>query len=136
MTYEAWRGLAYERSVHGDKLSTALKEYIRAGGTHSREHYDWARGVQASCKAAFWQLLERYGALLTPSAPGEAPRNLAYTGSPNFNRIWTMLGVPCVSVPGLTGVNGLPVGVQCVGPAGRAHETLAHAAWLETVLAS
>ena len=136
MTYEAWRGLSYERSVHGDKLSTALKEYIRAGGTHSREHYDWARGVQASCKAAFWQLLERYGALLTPSAPGEAPRNLAYTGSPNFNRIWTMLGVPCVSVPGITGVNGLPVGVQCVGPAGRAHETLAHAAWLETVLAS
>jgi Asp-tRNA(Asn)/Glu-tRNA(Gln) amidotransferase A subunit family amidase len=134
MTFEAWRGLAYERTVHGDKISTALTEYIVEGGQHSRAHYDWARSVQAGCKAAFWQFLEKYGALLTPAAPGEAPKNLASTGSPNFNRIWTMLGVPCVTVPGMTGPNGLPVGVQCIGPAGRAHETLSHAAWLEKVL--
>ena len=134
MTFEAWRGLAYERTNHWDKLSTPLKEYIKDGGSYSREKYDWARNVQAACKATFWQLLERYGALLTPAAPGEAPENLAFTGSPNFNRIWTMLGVPCVTVPGLAGLAGLPVGVQVVGPAGRAHDTLAHAAWLESVL--
>lgn len=135
MTFEAWRGLAYERTNHWDKLSTALKEYIKGGGGFTRDKYDWARGVQASCKAAFWQMLERYGALLVPAAPGEAPQNLAFTGSPNFNRIWTMLGVPCVTVPGLAGPDGMPVGVQVVGPAGRAHETLTHAAWLESVLA-
>lgn len=134
MTFEAWRGLAYERTNHWDKLSTALKEYIKDGDDFSRERYDWARNVQASCKATFWQLLERYGALLVPAAPGEAPKNLAFTGSPNFNRIWTMLGVPCVTVPGLVGPAGLPVGVQVVGPAGRAHGTLSHAAWLESVL--
>lgn len=135
MSYEAWRGLAYERCVHNDKLSVALKDYIAAGGIHSREHYDWARNVQATCKAMFWQVFQKFGAVLTPAAPGEAPRNLAFTGSPNFNRIWTMLGVPCVTLPGLKGPAGMPVGVQCVGAAGRAHETLAHAAWLEKVLA-
>ena len=114
MTFEAWRGLAYERTNHEAKLSTALKDYIKDGGQFSREKYDWARNVQAACKAAFWQLLERYGALLVPAAPGEAPKNLAFTGSPNFNRIWTMLGVPCVSVPGLVGPAGMPVGVQVV----------------------
>lgn len=134
MTFEAWRGLAYERTVHPEKLSTALKEYIKDGDSISREKYDWARNVQASCKATFWQLLESYGALLVPAAPGEAPQNLAFTGSPNFNRLWTMLGVPCITVPGLTGPAGMPVGVQVVGPAGRAHDTLAHAAWLESVL--
>jgi len=134
MTYEAWRGLAYERCVHIDKLSVALKDYIADGGNHTRERYDWARNVQATCKAMFWQVFQRFGAVLTPAAPGEAPQNLAFTGSPNFNRIWTMLGVPCVSVPGLKGPAGMPVGVQCVGAAGRAHETLAHAAWLERVL--
>jgi len=134
MAFEAWRGLAYERTCHEDKLSTALKEYIARGGSDSRERYDWARNVQATCKATFWQLLDRYGALLVPAAPGEAPKNLAFTGSPNFNRIWTMLGVPCVTVPGLTGPGGLPVGIQVVGPAGRANETLAHAAWLESAL--
>ena len=135
MTYEAWRGLAYERTVHGEKLSVALKDYIAAGATHTRERYDWARNVQATCKAMFWQVSQRFGAVLTPAAPGEAPQNLAFTGSPNFNRIWTMLGVPCVTLPGLKGPTGMPVGVQCVGAAGRAHETLAHAAWLERVLA-
>lgn len=134
MTFEAWRGLAYERNNHWDKLSKPLKEYIKDGAGFSRGKYDWARSVQASCKATFWQLLERYGALLTPAAPGEAPENLAFTGSPNFNRTWTMLGVPCVTVPGLLGPAGMPVGVQVVGPAGRAHDTLAHAAWLESVL--
>jgi Asp-tRNA(Asn)/Glu-tRNA(Gln) amidotransferase A subunit family amidase len=135
MTYEAWRGLAYERSSHADKLSVALKDAIAAGGEHSREQYDWARNVQATCKAMFWQVLQRFRSVLTPAAPGEAPKNLAFTGSPNFNRLWTMLGVPCVSVPGLKGPAGMPVGVQCVGAAGRAHETLAHAQWLERVLA-
>lgn len=134
MTFEAWRGLAFERTNHHEKLSAALKDYIKDGGRFSRERYDWARNVQASCKATFWQLLERYGALLVPAAPGEAPKNLAFTGSPNFNRMWTMLGVPCVTVPGLSGPEGMPVGIQVVGPAGRAHDTLAHAAWLESVL--
>ena len=134
MTYEAWRGLAYERCVHGDKLSVALRDYIADGGEHTRERYDWARNVQATCKAMFWQVFQRFGAVLTPAAPGEAPQNLAFTGSPNFNRMWTMLGVPCVTVPGMQGPSGMPIGVQCVGAAGRAHETLAHAAWLEPVL--
>ena len=136
MTYEAWRGLAYERCVHGDKLSMALREVLQGGSEHSRERYDWARNVQATCKATFWQLFQHFGAVLTPAAPGEAPQNLAFTGSPNFNRLWTMLGVPCVTVPGMKGPSGMPIGVQCVGPAGRAHETLAHAAWLEGALAT
>jgi len=135
MTYEAWRGLAYERCFHADKMSVALKDAISSGGDHTRQRYDWARNVQATCKATFWQVFQRFGAVLTPAAPGEAPKNLAFTGSPNFNRLWTVLGVPCVSVPGLKGPAGMPVGVQCVGAAGRAHETLAHAAWLERVLA-
>jgi Asp-tRNA(Asn)/Glu-tRNA(Gln) amidotransferase A subunit family amidase len=135
MTFEAWRGLAYERCNHPEKMSTALKEAIAAGGTCTRERYDWARNVQATLKATFWQLLERYGALLVPAAPGEAPKNLAYTGSPNFNKGWTMLGVPCVTIPGLVGTEGMPVGIQCIGPAGRASQILSHAAWLESAFA-
>jgi hypothetical protein len=54
--------------------------------------------------------------LLTPSAPGEAPRSLESTGDPVFNRAWTLLGVPCVNVPYGKGAHGLPLGVQLVGP--------------------
>ena len=54
-------------------------------------------------------------ALLTPSAPGEAPRGLESTGDPAFCRVWTLLHVPCVNVPAAMGPRGLPVGVQLVG---------------------
>ena len=74
-------------------------------------------------------------ALITPAAPGEAPEGLGWTGSPECNRIWTTLGVPCITLPGLAGENGLPVGVQLVGRAGRDADLLAAAAWLHPRLA-
>ena len=134
MTYEAWRGLAYERCFHFGELSVALKDYIAGGGTCARERYDWARHVQATCRAMFWQFFTRFSAVLTPAAAGEAPQNLAFTGSPDFNRMWTMLGVPCVTIPGLRGPANMPVGVQVIGPAGKAHETLAHAGFVERAI--
>jgi amidase len=57
--------------------------------------------------------------ILTPAAPGEAPRGLDATGDPLFNRIWTLLGLPCAALPIGVGPNGLPLAIQAVGPAGR-----------------
>ena len=54
--------------------------------------------------------------LLAPSAEGEAPEGLAATGNPLFNRMWTLLGNPCVHVPIGTGAGSMPVGVTVVGP--------------------
>jgi Asp-tRNA(Asn)/Glu-tRNA(Gln) amidotransferase A subunit family amidase len=54
-------------------------------------------------------------ALLVPAAPGEAPQGLAATGDPIFSRVWNLLGLPCVNVPGLLGPSGLPIGLQLVG---------------------
>ncbi len=133
-SYESWRSLTWEIERHGDRLSDALKRYVEPGRDCTRDQYDWARRVQANCRAQFWQTFDVIDALITPAAPGEAPRDLTVTGSPVFNRIWTMLGVPCVTVPGLTGPNDLPVGIQIVGPAGRAAATLACADWAHRAL--
>lgn len=65
--------------------------------------------------------------IVTPSAPGEAPLGLGATGDPIFNRIWTMLGVPCVTFPIATGAHGLPLGVQIVGERDRDEALLARA---------
>jgi Asp-tRNA(Asn)/Glu-tRNA(Gln) amidotransferase A subunit family amidase len=54
--------------------------------------------------------------VLTPSAPGEAPLGLHTTGNAIFNRIWTLLHVPCVGIPAGRGPSNLPVGVTLVGP--------------------
>ena len=72
--------------------------------------------------------------LLTPSAPGEAPRGLETTGNALFNRAWTLLHVPCVTVPCGTGPQGLPLGVQLVGRIGADAQLFAAAAFLEDAL--
>jgi Asp-tRNA(Asn)/Glu-tRNA(Gln) amidotransferase A subunit family amidase len=73
--------------------------------------------------------------ILTPSAPGAAPHGLGSTGDPMFNRLWTLLGPPCINVPGLTDASGLPLGVQIVGRFARDRTALAAAAFVERALA-
>ena len=69
---------------------------------------------------------------LAPSAPGEAPAGLDSTGNPIFQVVWTLLQVPCVTLPWSTGPNGLPVGVQLIGRRGDDETVLGVARWLET----
>ena len=65
-----------------------------------------------------------------PSAAGQAPQDLSITGNPAFNGMWTLLGVPAVSVPLLTGADGMPIGVQVVGRCGDDARVLRAAKWL------
>jgi Asp-tRNA(Asn)/Glu-tRNA(Gln) amidotransferase A subunit family amidase len=56
--------------------------------------------------------------ILTPSTNGEAPADLVSVSNSMFNRVWTLMHVPCVTIPAYRGPNGMPVGVQVVGPMG------------------
>src|SRR5207237_24682 len=68
-------------------------------------------------------------AVLVPAAPGEAPLGLGNTGDPIFNRMWTLLGVPCVTLSARWAENGLPTGVQLVGRIGNDARLMACAAF-------
>ena len=72
--------------------------------------------------------------LLTASAQGEAPIGLESTGDPVFNRNWTLLHVPCVTIPFGLGPNGMPVGVQLVAQPGEHERLLSAAKWIATRL--
>jgi Asp-tRNA(Asn)/Glu-tRNA(Gln) amidotransferase A subunit family amidase len=115
MAFEAMWSHAPEKLTAPDHLSAKLREFLEAGALIAPEAYDAAKAQVAEARAGFSDVLEGFDVLLTPSAPGEAPEGLGATGDPVFNRIWTALGVPCISVPGLTGPSGMPVGVQVVG---------------------
>jgi Asp-tRNA(Asn)/Glu-tRNA(Gln) amidotransferase A subunit family amidase len=69
----------------------------------------------ALCRIEFDALARDYDGVLTPSAPGEAPLG-THPGNAVFNRMWTLLHVPCVNIPGFRGPNGMPVGVTLTGP--------------------
>ena len=71
---------------------------------------------------------------MTCVAPGAAPQGFGFTGDPMFTRLWTLMGSPCVNVPGLY-ENELPLGIQIVGRFGRDRPTLEAALFLEQAIA-
>jgi Asp-tRNA(Asn)/Glu-tRNA(Gln) amidotransferase A subunit family amidase len=69
--------------------------------------------------------------VVTYAAPGVALEGLGSTGDARYNRLWTLLGTPCVNVPGLVMAGKLPVGVQVIAPFARDQQALAIAQLLE-----
>jgi len=135
MGFEMVRALAYERTLHSAELSPRLAQMLDAGMTIGADEYDRALARAAEARAGLDAFFGSCDAVLVPAAPGEAPVGLGNTGDPIFNRMWTLLGVPCVTLPARWADNGLPTGVQLVGRIGNDPRLMACAAFLEWALA-
>ena len=114
-SYEAWQTLGFEYDCHRAQLSPVLFAFLARASNVDAAAYANTCASMARAKAKLAELFDGVTALLTPSAPDEAPDGLASTGDPAFNRNWTLLGCPCVNVPGLSGARGAPIGVQVIG---------------------
>ena len=136
MQYEAARATAWEYRVHGDLLSPAYHQRMRAGWAIPRERYEAALRQAESGRQDFAAVWGELDVMITPSAIDEAPPGLENTGDAVFNRIWTLLGVPCVHLPFGTGASGLPLGLQMVGRREDDVATLTCARWVESRLLS
>jgi Asp-tRNA(Asn)/Glu-tRNA(Gln) amidotransferase A subunit family amidase len=132
--YEAFRALAHEFDRHGERLGELLREQLRNAAAIGHDTYDEARRTSRRARQAFADVMADIDVILTPSAPGAAPHGLGSTGRPTFNRLWTLLGPPCINVPGLVDREGLPLGVQVVGRFARDRVALEAASFLETAL--
>jgi Asp-tRNA(Asn)/Glu-tRNA(Gln) amidotransferase A subunit family amidase len=135
MGFEMVRALAYERTLRSAELSPRLAQMLDAGMTIGADEYDRALASAAEARTGLDAFFGGCDAVLVPAAPGEAPVGLGNTGDPVFNRMWTLLGVPCVTLPARWAENGLPTGVQLVGRSGNDARMLACAAFLERALA-
>jgi Asp-tRNA(Asn)/Glu-tRNA(Gln) amidotransferase A subunit family amidase len=133
--YEVFRALAFEYERHRDQIGKNLRDQLDAAAAISNDTYDAARRISKRARQAFADVMTEYDVILTPSAPGAAPRGLETTGNPMFNRLWTLLGVPCVNVPGLLDGN-LPLGLQIVGRFACDRAALEAALFLERAIAS
>jgi Asp-tRNA(Asn)/Glu-tRNA(Gln) amidotransferase A subunit family amidase len=134
MAAEGARTLRDVRERHRAELSKVLLEFLAEGDAVTPEAEAEARALAGRCRAALPQLFSRCDALLSASAVGEAPVGLESTGDPAFNRIWTLLGVPCLTLPAARGPAGLPVGLQLVAAPGRDADLVAAAAWAMAAL--
>jgi Asp-tRNA(Asn)/Glu-tRNA(Gln) amidotransferase A subunit family amidase len=120
-----------------DRLSEPLRALIERGKEVRAVDYQRALTRIAPIHESFVELFEqRYDAILTPAAPGPAPKGLASTGDPSFCTLWTLCGMPAISLPLLEAANGLPIGVQLVGPRNGDARLLRTSRWLAARVAS
>jgi len=116
--WEAARALADEYEFHRDALSPILRDYLQGARQVDDRTYEGGLACAAAGRRDLPQVFDGIDVLLTPSAPDEPPAGYGSTGASTWNRAWTLLHVPCLNVPGATGVHGLPMGVQVIAPVG------------------
>jgi intein/homing endonuclease len=113
---ELARAFSYEFENHAESLTEGLYGMLERGRSTGLDSYVAAQKLAAECRWESGELFGSHDVLLAPSVRGEAPVGLGSTGDPIFCRAWTLLGLPCVSFPGMSGPNGLPLGAQIIGP--------------------
>jgi Asp-tRNA(Asn)/Glu-tRNA(Gln) amidotransferase A subunit family amidase len=120
-------GPLLDRAPH--MISKAMTAQIEEGRRTPAIDYVAALNARETFWAGIEDVLMHHGTILTPAAPGPAPKGLGSTGNAVFCRFWTYLGVPAVTLP-LLEVNGLPMGVQLVGGRRDDGRLLRTARWL------
>jgi Asp-tRNA(Asn)/Glu-tRNA(Gln) amidotransferase A subunit family amidase len=133
MAYEAARERAAELTV-ASQLSRPLAKLLRTGEATPERDYQAARWTVDEAGTRVAELLASYDAVLIPAAPGPAPAGLSTTGDPVLSRAWQALGLPTVTVPGLSSEAGLPLGVQLVGRAQEEASLLSVGCWIEAAI--
>lgn len=117
-----------------DRMSDVLKAAIDEGKAVLARDYISALDWRVLMTSALNPVFDRCDAILCPSATGPAPEGLDSTGSAIFNGLWTLAGVPAITLPVFTAENGLPMGVQLVARRGDDARLLRTARWLAEYL--
>jgi amidase len=129
-SFEFLRNFTYEIEQHWARISTTLREgRIAHGRACSHAEYRAALRQAMQARAEVETLFGGHDVLMAAAAAGEAPQGSA-TGDFQFCAIWTVLGLPALSLPLMTGPNGMPLGAQLLARPGEEAKLLAAAEWV------
>ena len=135
MAFEAARTLSELQSQQREKLSAVLNRFLDEGHAIDAAAHAKALAQRQILRAGFGSFLAGFDAIVTPPTLGEAPATLEHTGDPAFCTIWTLLGVPALTLPVGFGPQGLPLGLQIVGTLQDDAHLLCVARWVEQAVA-
>lgn len=121
-------GPYYERGK--DLLSPHMRETIERGRGTPDHDYSTAKQAIDTLNGLLKDVFSGFDAIMTPATTGEAPVGLETTGNPVFCKLWTLCGLPSISIPLLTAKSGMPLGVQLVGPQGQDARLMGVAKWV------
>ena len=134
--FEAHQALAWEYRERYAEMAPLLRGRLDETRDLRPDEYDEAQAIAARARAALGPVFDEVDVLLTYSAPGAPPKGLDSTGDPRLNRLWTLMGTPCVNVPTYMAEGNLSVGVQVIAPCGSDAKALAAARFVELALKS
>ena len=134
MNMESAEAIGWEVDHARESLSAVLLDRMEWALAEPRAKLAEGRAAFKAAQDGFAGAITGYDAVLTPSAPGEAPEGIAFTGDAAFNSLWTLLHVPAVTIPAGTGPKGLPLGAQIVTPRGQDAAALMWAEWLRRAI--
>jgi Asp-tRNA(Asn)/Glu-tRNA(Gln) amidotransferase A subunit family amidase len=120
---------------HADDFGPSIRETIHTGLGQPATVYIRANRVRLAFREEVMKLIAPFDALLSPTAPGPAPRGLGWTGDASLCAPWSFTGAPSISLPSGVTTSGLPLAVQLSAAAGEEARLLRAAAWCEHVLA-
>src|SRR5215813_11025878 len=132
--FEAHQAFAWEYRERYNEMAPLLRGRLDETRDIKPAEYDEALAIAAKARTALGPIFEEVDVLLTYSAPGAPPKGLDSTGDPRINRLWTLLGTPCVNIPTYMAAGNLPVGVQLIAPFGSDGQALAAARFVEQAL--
>lgn len=115
--YEGKEAMAEDFRLHLDGMNGWMRETAKS--EWSREDYEKALGQAAAARRALAGVFDDFPLLLTPATAGEAPADLTSVSVSSFNRLWTLMHGPTITLPAGTGPNGMPVGIQLATRPGR-----------------
>jgi Asp-tRNA(Asn)/Glu-tRNA(Gln) amidotransferase A subunit family amidase len=131
MAVEAGFNLEQLYLTQADLISSTLKDFLSEGRDTGAVVYLQALHLRRGLQRELERFFQTYDAAITLPTTGEAPATLEQTGNPVFCSIWSLCGVPAVTIPAGFGPRGLPLGLQIVGPQGGDDQVLASARWCE-----
>jgi Asp-tRNA(Asn)/Glu-tRNA(Gln) amidotransferase A subunit family amidase len=134
MCREAVKSFFSVESRHRIRLSPPLIEILDRGHRITPEQHARARDKREHYRQWLDSMFDRFDAIVTLPATGEAPEGLSSTGDATFNSLWTQAGLPAVTIPSGRGPKGLPLGLQVVGRYRADERALQVAAWCEAML--
>ncbi len=130
LQYEAARAFAYEYAERRSSLSVNFRNLVEQGRACTRERYEAAQDLGRRCGEQIAAIFKEVDVIMTLGAECEPRPASDPVGNSVFNRLWTMLRLPCVNLPLMRSARGLPIGIQLVGPAGQDGHLLSCADWI------
>lgn len=108
------KSFSQESKDHLRELNPWTQKVYNEAKGYTNQQYENAKALAARGRAAIDKVFNDFDVLITPSARGEATKDLMAVETSYFNSIWTLMFLPCLTLPIFKSPSGMPLGLQLV----------------------